>query len=85
MSDEESRKKSFDEREHFVVRMGVFMPEGLVPDDARRISVRHLVDKDHLTQSVITRSLVAYAIRERAEELITAIYDQMDRQEKASG
>lgn len=85
MSDEESARKSFDEKEHFVVQMGVFMPEGTVPTDARRISLRYIVNKDHVKQSYVGRDLIAMVIRDKAEELINGIYEQMDRQEHERG
>lgn len=78
MSDQEERKP-FDEREHFVVQMGVFMPEGTVLDDARRISLRYVVNKDHVQQSYAGRDIIAQVIRDKAEELIRAIYEQMDK------
>jgi hypothetical protein len=74
-------KKIFDEREHFVIQMGVFVPEGVVPDDARRISLRYIVNKDHVVQTNIGREIIAMTIRNRAEDLIQEIYKQMDRQE----
>lgn len=80
-----SEEKPFDEREHFVVQMGVFMPEGTVLDDARRISVRYIVNKDDIQQNRVARDLVSLVIRDRAEELIRAIYEQMDRQENTHG
>lgn len=76
-----TEKKNFEEREHFVVQMGVFMPEGTVPEDARRISLRYIVHKDQIQESTVARDLVALVIRDKAEELIKGIYEQMNRQE----
>ena len=78
-------EQAFDPREHFVVQMGVFMPEGMVLDDARRISNRGMIDKVLLAQGVAPRQMIAHEIRKRTEELIQAIYEQMDRQENERG
>lgn len=85
MSEQEEKRSSWDPGEHLQIDMGVFMPEGVVPEDARRIAVRGLLDKDHVTQGVASRQIIGYEIRRRAEELIKTIYEQMDRQENANG
>jgi len=69
------------------LRMGVGMPEGSVPEDARRISVRRFISKEVMTSthSTVRRDIIAIEIRGQAEQLIKAIYEQMDRQEKDNG
>jgi hypothetical protein len=69
------------------LRMGVGMPEGSVPEDARRISVRYFISKTVMTSapSQVRREIIALEIRTRAEELIRTIHEQMDRQENTHG
>jgi hypothetical protein len=74
-------KPSWNPDDHFQLRMGVGMPEGLVPDDARRISTHRFKHKDDIASSVAGRQIIAIVIRDAAEELIKTIYEQMDRQE----